>query len=180
MITTIVTALTIAAFFCLIVALLLTRAERKQDWKHPFRPAEPDYGNAYDNEIVTAPTTTVTSVVTDQIGRRLDALEQDSKLTNRRLRNHAQRLTECEDMVALLNELEQEAGAEPELEHTQPLPRIDLPQQVADLFSGIDLHPAWSFERVNPVYAPTLYADVVREIAKWRVEAEDGRLDLMV
>jgi hypothetical protein len=45
-VTSIVTALFIAAFFCLIVALLLTRAERKhRNTLHPFRPAEPDTGD---------------------------------------------------------------------------------------------------------------------------------------
>ena len=174
MITTIVTAMIIAIVFCLIAALLLTRAERKQDWRHPLRPAAPDYAD-FDDEIaatMTAPRTIqverkdemITTIVT--LVERVDRLQEDAKLTNRRLRNHAHRLSVCEDLVALLNELEQEAGADPELEHTQPHPAHE------DVQFGL--------AHVNPLYAPTLYADAVREIARWRVEHEDGRLDLGV
>lgn len=220
-ITTIVTALFIAAFFCLIVALLLTRAERKQthSWQRPFRPAEPDTGDdEYPSQAcMTAPRQhdtaaayraadkgqvlgtvngiPVTKIVTDadvliSHGIRLGAmesdvifnkqrledleeiastrikdLEQDVKLLHRLRLNHAHRLTQCEDLIDLLNHCEQETqDAGFGLDDTQELPRLDVQGETLTGWTAMGV----------------CYPDAVREIARWRIEAEEGRLDLVI
>ena len=196
-VTSIVTALFIAAFFCLIIALLLVRAERDHllDSLHPYRPAEPDTGDDEYPADVAQPERGVgvrsdpsmTAPQQHDIITRIVTLEADAKLERHIRLNHRRELNELRDLVDLLNcdaqaecsdceaQPERSVGVRSDEDASQP----EQPAAPAEPLPVIDAAAAvrrlWSGD-----YGLMYFAEATRLRAQFEIIEAGGRLDFLL